>query len=256
MAALEVEHLTVGYGAPVVKDASFSVEKGQVVGLLGRNGSGKTTLLRGLSGSARVSGGAVRVNGVSCLELKARPRAALMSLLAQRIELTEGLRAGEVIAMGRCAGGGIFSGPTPEDLDFCRRAAEELGISHLWERDCATLSEGQRQMVQLARVTAQDAAVLLLDEPNSALDYENSRLLFEQVQKLTRQRDKAALVVVHDPALALRWCDRLLRMENGTLTGTLEPVRAEEGEAQRFLTALYPGITVRRDKQNGIFYCI
>ena len=256
MAALEVEHLTVGYSAPVVQNVSFSVEKGQVVGLLGRNGSGKTTILRGLIGSAKVSGGAVRVNGRDCLSLKARPRAALMALLSQRIELTEGLRAGEVICMGRCAHGGLFSGPTAEDRALCRRVAEKLNIAHLWDRDCGTLSEGQRQMVQLARVTAQDAAVLLLDEPNSALDYQNSRLLFGQVQKLTRERDKAALVVMHDPALALRWCDRLLRLENGRLTGALEPASAAVEEAQSFLSGLYPGITVRRDGLNGAFYCI
>ena len=256
MAAFEVENLTVGYGSPVVKQVTFSVERGQVVGLLGRNGSGKTTLLRGLSGSARVSGGAVRVNGADCLKLKARPRAALMALLSQRIELTEGLRAGEVICMGRCAYGGVFSGPTDTDVALCRQAAEELGISHLWERDCAALSEGQRQMVQLARVSAQDAAVLLLDEPNSALDYQNSRLLFQRVQTMARQRNKAALVVMHDPALALRWCDRLLRLENGVLTGELEPPSASAEEARRFLSALYPGITVRRDGLNGTFYCI
>ena len=256
MAVLEVDTLTVGYSTPVVQNVTFSVEKGQVVGLLGRNGSGKTTILRGLTGSARVSGGTVRVNGTDCLGLKARPRAALMALLSQRIELTEGLRAGEIICMGRCAYGGPFSGPTEQDVDLCRRAAEKLNISHLWDRDCGTLSEGQRQMVQLARVTAQDAAVLLLDEPNSSLDYQNSRLLFEQVQKLTRERDKAALVVMHDPALALRWCDRLLRLENGRLTGELEPAFAQTGEAQSFLSALSPGIMVKRDGPNGTFYCI
>ena len=158
--------------------------------------------------------------------------------------------------MGRCASGGIFSGPTPQDVERCKKAAESLNIAHLWEKDCGVLSEGQRQMVQLARVSAQDAAVLLLDEPNSALDYQNSRLLFEQVRKLVRARNKGALVVMHDPGLALRWCDRLLRMEGGVLTGALEPARAATEEAQRFLSALYPGITVKRDGPNGVFYCI
>lgn len=256
MAALEVENLTVGYTAPVVQNVSFTVEKGQVVGLLGRNGSGKTTLLRGLSGSAKVSGGQICVNGMSCLRMKARQRAPLMALLSQRIALTEGLRAGEVICMGRCAYASVFGGPSPKDVELCRQAAKRLEIDHLWERDCGTLSEGQRQMVQLARVTAQDAAVLLLDEPNSALDYQNSRLLFQQVQKLAREQQKAALVVMHDPVLALRWCDRLLRMEHGNITGSLEPAKAEAEAVQHFLETLYPGIAVRWDGQERAFYCL
>jgi len=180
---LEIKDLTVGYSSPIVKNASLTLAPGEVVGLLGRNGSGKTTLLRGLCGSAKVLSGSALLDGKNLCLMRPRQKALRLSLLSQRSEQMEGLQVGEVICMGRFSRSGFWAGSSPADDALCRQAAKELGIAHLWEKDCAALSEGQRQMVQLARVTAQDAEVLLLDEPSSALDLENGQRLFLQVKK-------------------------------------------------------------------------
>ena len=256
MTLLEVQHLTVGYTVPVVRDISFQLESGRLVGLLGRNGSGKTTLLRGLTGAARVFGGTASAAGQDCLHTKPRQRAKQLAFLPQRTQLLQGMQVGEVICMGRYVHSGPFAGPGPGDEQAAREAAEQLGIADLWGRDCSALSEGQRQLVHLARVAAQDAPVLLLDEPSSALDVCNSSQLFRQVRQMTAGQNKAALVVLHDPALALRWCDVLLRMDGGTLTGSLNPREASCAQAQSFLAQLYPGIRVKRDAETGCFYCL
>ena len=253
---LEVENLSVGYIRPVVRRASFRLEAGRLGGILGRNGSGKTTLLRGICGAARVYEGAVRVEGQDCLGLSARKRAEKIALLPQRSPLPRGLRAGEVIRMGRYIHGSPFRGPGPGEEAMARRAAESLGIGELWGKDCALLSEGQRQLVQLARALAQDAPLLLLDEPTSALDPENAQLLFRQLRRLTQSRNKAALAVVHDPALALRWCDRLYCMREGVLTGGICPTESSPQQIQDFLRQIWPQILVKKDKETGLFYSL
>ena len=149
-AMLEVQNLCAGYGSPVVKDISFSVQEGELVGLLGRNGSGKTTLLRALTGSAKVTGGRVLLDGEDWEQLSHRQRACRLALMPQRPQLLPGLRAREVLEMGRYP----WTGPLrPAGEDGRRRvaqAARQFGLEELLDTDCAALSEGQRQMVTWA----------------------------------------------------------------------------------------------------------
>ena len=137
---LRVQNLTVGYASPVVRGASLSLAAGQIGVILGRNGSGKTTLLRGICGSARVYGGSVQVNGQECLGLPARRLARHLALLPQRSPLPRGLRAGEVIQMGRYVHGSPFCSDDPRQEELARQAARSLGIEELWGRDCALLT--------------------------------------------------------------------------------------------------------------------
>lgn len=248
---LEAENLSVGYRTPVVRQVSFRLESGRVVGLLGRNGCGKSTLLRGLCGSARVFGGRVSVSGRDALAMSARQRARHISLLPQRVGLLPGLTAGEVILMGRYAHGGLFDGPTAGDRALARDTARTFGVEQLLDRDCAALSEGQRQLVHLCRVVVQQAPVLLLDEPNSALDFGNTHLLFAALRRWAAGENRAVLTVLHDPALALACCDRLLLMEQGRLCGSLDPGDGARA-AQQALEVIYPGIRVT-EAENRLF---
>lgn len=251
---LEVENLTAGYRVPVVRDVSFALAPGRVTALLGPNGCGKSTLLRGISGSGKVFSGRVRVCGQDCLALTARRRARCLSLLPQRVGLLPGLTAREVIATGRYAHSGLFGGPAPGDAARVEAVARTFGVADLLEQDCAALSEGQRQLIHLCRVAVQDAPVLLLDEPNSALDFANTHRLFATLRAWVTGQDKTALIVLHDPALALRWCDRLLLMQAGQLCGELRPA---DGAAalQAGLRRLYPGLVVVDGGGPGRMFC-
>ena len=175
--------------------------------------------------------------------------------MPQRPQLLPGLRAREVLEMGRYP----WTGPLrPAGEDGRRRvaqAARQFGLEELLDTDCAALSEGQRQMVHLGRAVVQDAPVLLLDEPNSALDFYNTQLLFQTVGELIRTQHKAGLVVLHDPALALTWCRRLLLLRQGELVGEICPREATEGEIQAILRRIYPDICVKRDKDSGAYWC-
>ena len=249
---LEANNLTAGYRRPVVRGASLALPAGTVTALLGPNGCGKSTLLRALSGNGRVFGGSVRVLGQDCLALPARRRARCLALLPQRTGLLPGLTAREVIAMGRYAYSGPFGGPAPGDAERVAQAARALGVQDLLDADCAALSEGQRQLVHLGRVVAQDAPVLLLDEPNSALDYTHTHRLFAALRRWAQGGQRAALVVLHDPALALRYADRLLLMQDGALCGSVCPGDGAAA-AQAALRALYPGLCVVPGPDGALF---
>ena len=161
----------------------------------------------------------------------------------------------EVIAMGRTPWLGPLSGLGPEERAMVRAAAERFGVAELLGRDCAQLSEGQRQLVHLARLAVQDAPILLLDEPNSALDFDNTSLLFHRLRELVETGERTALIVLHDPALALRWCGRLLLLDGGRLVEDVATEGMGPEALQAVLGRLYPTIQVRRD-EGGRFYCL
>ena len=231
---LEVRGLWAGYTDFVVRDVSFSVAGGELVGILGRNGSGKSTLLRGLTYGLRRRQGQVLVQGEDCAALSPRQR-ALPGVAAQLQHL--------------------LHPPGSQTRELVRRAAEQFGIAGLLYRDCAALSQGQRQLVQLARVAVQGAPVLLLDEPNSALDFPNTHQFFRTLTGLLAGGERCALVVLHDPALALRWCGRLLLLEEGRLAGELRPGETGLHAVQSALGRLYPGLQVRQDRESGRLFC-
>ncbi len=250
---LEVRGLTLGYRAPLVKDISFSLMPGEMVGILGRNGCGKTTLLRGIAGGARRYSGEVLLGGKECRGMSQKERARRMAILPQQTWILEGITAREVLAMGLYPHGSAFL--TRVDEDRIREAAAVFGVEEKLEEDCARLSQGQRQMVLLAEILVQDAPVLLLDEPDTALDYDNTYTMFDSVRTLVDQKKKGALLVLHDPEQALRWCDRLLLLKNGEQVGVISTKKTDAPAVESALRELYPKIRVWEDPRTGGFRC-
>ena len=251
---LEVKDLTAGYQTPVVKNISFEIKEGQLAAILGPNGAGKSTLLNAMSGGVRKTSGRVLVNGQDCLPLAARQRARRLALVRQQIPLLPGVRVREVLEMGRYAWDGPL-GTGPETRRAVAEAARAFGLDALLNTDCAALSQGQRQLVHLARAMAQSAPVLLLDEPGSALDFSNTHRLFRLLGEQLAQGGRCAAAVLHDPALALRYCSPVLLLKEGRLVERLDPVTCTPARLEQALCLLYPGIRVKEDKETGHLLC-
>ena len=251
---LELKSLTAGYSEPVVRGVSFTLREGEFAALLGRNGSGKTTLLRAITGSARSFGGEALVFGEDCAAMSARARARRVALLSQSLPAPPGLTVRELVEMGRYAHDGLLrrSAASPAAVID---AARLYGIENLLGRDCASLSQGQLQLAHLARIEAQGAPVMLLDEPSSALDCVNAHNLFEKLSRSLAHGSRCALAVLHDPALALRWCPRCLLMEGGQLLADLRPGELSAPELERALRLLYPRLRVKEDKDGARRFC-
>lgn len=252
---LQVHNLSAGYRNPIVSDISFSVSGGEMVGILGRNGQGKTTLLKGISGDVKLFSGEVLIEGKDCTHMSIKNRAKYLSLLPQKTYITEGITAEEILEMGCYSRHSIFGAPSCEQRRKMELAAKKLGIENLLKSDCSKLSVGQQQMVLLGRMIVQDTKVLLLDEPNAALDYYNTQMLFQTLSTLVREHKKAGVLVLHDPETALRWCDRLLILDKGKLIDEFSICSADEKSIENALQKIYPKIKVQKNPVSGGYFC-
>lgn len=261
-ALLVVEQLCVGYGATrVVDGASFSIAQGECCALLGLNGSGKTTLLRALDGLLPAQSGRFWVAGEDCTFIHEKKRARLLSYMPQRHSRMQGVMVLDVVLMGCNPRLGLLQSPSRSDRRQARTLLEQVGMGEYAGQDFARLSEGQKQKVILARTLAQNTPVMLMDEPDSALDFSARHEMLSQLSGLIHQSGKAGLITMHDPNFALAYCDRILLLAGGRIQEDL-PLRAAGRESVlAFLSRIYPHIDlipygssylmVRRSEDNG-----
>jgi iron complex transport system ATP-binding protein len=209
-------------GREILAGLSLTLGRGELLTLAGPNGAGKTTLLRLASRVATPSAGRVRVAGRDASELSRRELARELAVVPQDVSLAFPFSAGEVVLMGRAPHLGLLGFETADDVGRAREAMERVGVAHLADRSVLELSGGERQLLLLARALAQDARVLLLDEPTSHLDLRHRVTVLEQVRDFVAS-GRSALVVSHDLGLAARGADRLALLAGGRLAGLGTP---------------------------------
>jgi iron complex transport system ATP-binding protein len=212
---LSIDSLVAGYGkTPVVKSVTLEIGKGELVGLLGSNGSGKSTLIKTIAGINRRTSGKMTWDGKT--DLAALPRrelAKIVSYVPQSISLTFGLDIKEAVLLGRTPYFGTR--PREEDWQHVEAAMELLGLDQLGDRSVTELSGGQAQRVLIARALAQDPAILLLDEPTSALDIRYQWQTLEIARLVTRTKNVAGVIAIHDLNQAARFTDRVIFLQGG-----------------------------------------
>jgi iron complex transport system ATP-binding protein len=221
--ALAFENLRLRIGPrEILRGVTLELGRGEMVGLAGPNGSGKTTLLRVASGVLPAGAGAVRVRGRSTASFPRRELARELAVVPQDAHVAFPFRAGEVVLMGRSPYLGPLGFETGADLRLAEEAMARVGIASLAERSILELSGGERQLVLVARALAQDARVLLLDEPTAHLDLRHKIVVLDLVREYVRS-GRSALVVSHDLTLAARSCDRIALLREGALVATGTP---------------------------------
>ncbi|HEX2485934.1 MAG TPA: ABC transporter ATP-binding protein [Myxococcota bacterium] len=222
--ALEGIELSLG-GRPVLRGASLDVAPGELLGLVGRNGAGKSSLLRVASGVLRPDAGRVRVGADPLEALSRREVARRVAVVAQDSEIAFAFSAGELALMGRSPHLGLLGFETARDRAIAHAALARLGIDAFAERSVLELSGGERQLVLVARALAQEAPILLLDEPTAHLDLPHQLRVLGIARELARE-GRAVLAVSHDLSLLARYCDRLALLSDG---------RIETGPAEQLL---------------------
>jgi iron complex transport system ATP-binding protein len=230
---LEVSGLTFGYGSRAVgRDVSFALEGGEIMCLLGPNGGGKTTLFKTILGLLPALGGTVALDG---RPLAGRPPAEVARVLGYVPQAQLGLfpfTVREMVLMGRTAHVGAFATPSQRDVAAAEATLQALGIAHLAARPYTEVSGGERQMALVARALAQEARVLVMDEPTASLDFGNQVRVLERVREVARG-GIAVILSTHDPDQAFACADRVAVLHRGALAGlgppetTLTPERLQ-----------------------------
>lgn len=217
---IETDGLTVGYDGPVVTDVSLTVERGELVALLGPNGVGKSTLLKTVLGLQRALSGGVTIDGDPIGSLDRRTIAKRLGYVAQ--DSGGGLPSTvfETVLTGRKPH--TSWRPTASDRAVVGDVLSRLEIDDLAMRSLSDLSGGQRQQVRLARALAQEPDGLILDEPTSSLDLRHQLRVLDQLQELAGE-GLAVFFALHDLSLALRYADRLVFLSDGAVVATVSP---------------------------------
>jgi iron complex transport system ATP-binding protein len=215
---LEARGLEFGYagGVPVLRGVDVELAAGRLVALLGPNGAGKSTLLRVLSGWLRPDRGTLRCAGAALLELPVRERARRVALVPQSLASLPRVSVADFVLGGRYVHRSGAFGASHADRAVVAQALSDCDLAAEGARLLDELSGGQRQRALLARALAQQAALLLVDEPTNALDPEHQLGVFDLLERLARS-GRAVAVVTHDMNLASQYADEIALLCDGRI---------------------------------------
>lgn len=235
-AALDVRdvHVRLG-GAPILHGADLRVDRGRLVALVGPNGAGKSTLLKAIAGVVPHAG-TVLVAGEPMRARRPRERARLVAYAPQTPSLPPDMTVFDYALLGRTPYISYLGREGRADREITAAVLDRLGLAGLARRRLAHLSGGERQRVVLARALAQQAPVLLLDEPTTALDLGHQQQVLELVDRLRRADGLTVVTTLHDLSLAGQYADTVLLLSQGRAVAAGPPaeVLTEDALAEHF----------------------
>jgi len=241
---LSLRGLTKRYptGDLALKSVDLEVPPGQVMALIGPSGAGKSTLIRCVNRLVEPSAGSVTLDGVELTRLGAgalRRARRQMGMIFQEYALVERLTVMENVLSGRLGYVGFwpswFRRFPRRDLEEAFRLLHRVGLEHMVDKRADALSGGQRQRVGIVRALMQDPQLLLVDEPTASLDPKTSRQIMRLIVELCEERGLAAIINIHDVALAQEFARRIVGLRAGRIVfdGAADALTAEN------LTAIY-----------------
>ncbi|MBI6721019.1 Fe(3+) dicitrate ABC transporter ATP-binding protein FecE [Pseudomonas syringae] len=217
MTILKAQQLDIGYGATrIVQDLSFSPPPAQVTALIGPNGCGKSTLLKAFARILTPQSGSLSLDGTAYGQLSANELARKVAFLPQVLPIPEGVSVRQLVAYGRSPHNSLWGRLSGADQHSVDQALQRMELDTLAERPLADLSGGQRQRAWLAMILAQDAAIVLLDEPTTYLDISHQVELLDLMRELSAE-GKTVITVLHDINQACRYADHLAVMQGGRM---------------------------------------
>ncbi|GAU78891.1 ABC transporter ATP-binding protein [Fusibacter sp. 3D3] len=215
---IEVNQLSFSYGShAVLKNLTFSIGEGKLISVLGPNGVGKSTLFRCLLGLNKAYSGTVQIDKADIKMLTTRKMAETMAYIPQSHMATFNYSVVEMVVMGTAHRISKFSTPSSSDYQKAYDALEQMNMSSYAERYFNKLSGGEQQMVLIARALAQQAKILLMDEPTSNLDFGNQLRVMEKI-KMLAEKGYTIIQSSHNPQHAMMFSDEIMALYAGEIT--------------------------------------
>jgi iron complex transport system ATP-binding protein len=243
MSRVEARGIRAGYRErEVLRGVDLVAHAGELVALIGPNGAGKSTLLRVLGGLLRPTAGSVAIDGVDVGALDRRAMARHIAIVPQIFETLFPFTVREIVALGRTSRLGPLGTLGSDDARAVGRALDDIGATDLADRRIDRVSGGERQRAVLAMALAQEAGVLLLDEPTAHLDPAHQRATLDRVATLARVRGLAVVAVLHDLNLAAAFASRVVLLADGAVVRDAEPGQVITAELVR--SVFGPGLRV------------
>lgn len=220
----------------VLDHVSLCADEGQVISILGPNGGGKTTLLKCMLGFLKFAEGTVLVDGVSEKEMKQNEFWQKVAYVPQARTQTFPYLVRETVLMGRSPYLSMFQMPSAKDKEIAEDAMKRAGILNLADKSCAEISGGELQLVLIARALASKPEMLVMDEPETGLDFRNQLLVLNMIKKLSKEEHLSVIFNTHYPEHALEVSDHtLLLMKNGnSMFGKTKDILNEKNMCEAF----------------------
>ncbi len=225
MIKLELQNVEVAYGhTMVVKDVTFQVMPGEMVGLIGPNGSGKSTIIKAISRVISLRSGKIFLDGKDVFKMRRGDLARLIGVVPQMSILPSAFTAFEIVLMGRNPHLGLLQYESAKDMAITWQAMARTSTQPLAERIVCELSGGEIQRVVVARALAQEPKSILLDEPTANLDIRHQIEILDLIKNLCLENNLMVVIALHDLNLASQYCDRLILINNGKVHAQGTPV--------------------------------
>lgn len=228
--SFSAEHISFAYGdRRVLTDISFSAEPGEILSVLGANGVGKSTLFRCMLGTLTPQSGQTLIDGRSIRTMTATDLAKSIAYIPQSHSPVFNFTVLDMVLMGTASQLGRFASPGARQNACAMAALERLGIAELCDAGYQNISGGQRQMVLIARALAQQAKILVMDEPSASLDFGNRIRLMRTIRQLASE-GYTVIQSTHDPDQAYYYSDRILALKDGRILAWDAPEKVLDNE--------------------------